>query len=71
MADKRDERLAAFLEPLRVKAGRKILLARDFDPGYKADFLSKKDGVELLQRGVELLAEYQERLAARIDAVSR
>lgn len=65
MPDKRDDRLATFLAPLRVPAGKKIVLSRDFDPAYKADFLSKKDGVELLQRGVALLAEYQERLAAQ------
>jgi PPK2 family polyphosphate:nucleotide phosphotransferase len=65
MVDKRDAVLAKFIEPLRVPAGKKIVLARDFDPGYKADFIKKEDGVELLQRGVELMAEYQERLAAQ------
>jgi PPK2 family polyphosphate:nucleotide phosphotransferase len=42
-----------------------VRLAKDFDPGYKADFIKKKDGVALLEQGVELLAEYQERLAAQ------
>jgi PPK2 family polyphosphate:nucleotide phosphotransferase len=41
------------------------VLSKDFDPGYKADFLAKEDGVQLLQQGVELMAEYQERLAAQ------
>jgi len=40
-------------------------LARDFDPGYKADFLTKKEGAKLLQASVEMLADYQERLAAQ------
>ena len=65
MADKRAERLAEFIKPLRVKPGSKVDLARDFDPGYKADFLRKKDGAELLRAGVELLADYQARLAAQ------
>ena len=60
MTDKRARRIAEFIEPLRVKPGSKVTLAKDFDPAYKADFLNKKDGDQLLQQGVELLAEYQE-----------
>ena len=45
--------------------GSKVNLAKDFDPGYKAGFLKKKDGVELLQTGIALLADYQARLAAQ------
>jgi polyphosphate kinase 2 (PPK2 family) len=45
--------------------GSKVKLARDFDPGYKASFLKKKDGAAVLQAGVEVLAEYQARLAAQ------
>jgi PPK2 family polyphosphate:nucleotide phosphotransferase len=59
------ESIARFIEPLRVEAGRKVSLPRDFDPGYKADFLTQDDGVQLLETGVRLLAEYQERLAAQ------
>jgi PPK2 family polyphosphate:nucleotide phosphotransferase len=65
MADQRYERLASFLKPLRVPPGKKVVLAPDFDPKYKAEFLSKEDGVELLKQGVELMAEYQDRLAAQ------
>ena len=65
MTDRRADRLAEFIEPLRVRPGSKVDLARDFDPGYKAGFLRKKDGAELLRAGVELLADYQARLAAR------
>jgi PPK2 family polyphosphate:nucleotide phosphotransferase len=65
MVDKRDATLAKFIEPLRVPADKKVVLAKDFNPGYKADFIKKEDGVELLQRGVELMAEYQEKLAAQ------
>jgi PPK2 family polyphosphate:nucleotide phosphotransferase len=58
-------RLAGFLAPLRVEPGRTVALARDFDPAYKAGFLSRSDGDELLQGGVQLLSEYQQRLAAQ------
>jgi PPK2 family polyphosphate:nucleotide phosphotransferase len=65
MADARAVRIAEFIKPLRVKPGSKVDLGKDFDPGYKADFLKKKDGVELLQTGVTMLADYQRRLAAQ------
>jgi PPK2 family polyphosphate:nucleotide phosphotransferase len=57
-------RIAEFIEPLRVRPGRKVNLTRDFDPAYRPDGLRKKDGVELLRQGIELLADYQRRLAA-------
>ena len=65
MADARAKVLAQFIEPLRVEPGSKVKLAKDFDPGYKASFLKKKDGATILQAGVEVLAEYQARLAAQ------
>ncbi len=64
MSDHRAERIADFIEPLRVAPGSEVHLARDFDPRYKAG-LKKREGVELLRTGVSLLAEYQERLAAQ------
>ena len=36
MADETAKRIAEFIEPLRVKPGAKVTLAKDFDPGYKA-----------------------------------
>ena len=65
MADLRPKRIAEFIEPLRVDPGRRVTLAKHFDPGYKAGFLDKEEGEELLVHGVELLTEYQERLAAQ------
>ena len=65
MADQRAKRIAELIEPLRVAPGRKVTLAKHFDPGYKAGFLHKEQGVELVAQGVELLSEYQERLAAQ------
>ena len=65
MADKRTERIAELIQPLRVAPGKKVNLVKQFDPGYKAGFLTKKAGVELLRQGVDLLCEYQARLAAQ------
>ena len=54
-----------FVEPFRVKPGSKVSLAKDFDPAFKRGPSSKKQGRELLARGIELLAEYQSRLYAQ------
>lgn len=64
MVDAPAEQLRRLIEPLRVKPGRKVSLPDDFDPAYSADFVRKEDAQETLRRSVELLAEYQERLAA-------
>jgi PPK2 family polyphosphate:nucleotide phosphotransferase len=65
VTDQRKERIAAFIEPLRVEPGTHVDLEKDFDPGYRSDVIRKKDGRDLLQSGIALLAEYQARLAAQ------
>jgi PPK2 family polyphosphate:nucleotide phosphotransferase len=65
MANKRQERAAEFIEPFRVKPGSKVTLAKDFDPAFKAGVNKKKEGIALLEGGVQLLNEYQARLAAQ------
>jgi PPK2 family polyphosphate:nucleotide phosphotransferase len=66
MTDDRAERIAAFINPLRVAPAKRVDLAKDFDPGYRSELVRKKrDGVELLQTGIALLADYQRRLAAQ------
>ncbi len=65
MTDKRAARIANLIKPLRVKPGSKVNLAKDFDPGYKAGIVKKKDGTGLLQTGITMLADYQARLAAQ------
>jgi PPK2 family polyphosphate:nucleotide phosphotransferase len=65
MADPLFPHLDDFVAPFRVKPGSRVTLAKDFDPGYKADFVTKKEGEALLAQGIELLAEYQARLAAQ------
>lgn len=61
----RIQRIAEAIAPLRVEPGRRVRLDKDYDPRYKAGIVKKKDGGQLLQTGVELLAEYQARLAAQ------
>ncbi len=63
--DTRKRRAAEFIEPFRVKPGSKVTLGKDFDPSFKAGVRKKKEGVALLEGGVRLLSEYQERLAAQ------
>ena len=65
MVNRIDRQIAKFIEGLRVKPGAQVSLGKDFDPGFKGPFAQKKDGAELLRRGVEVLAEYQDRLAAQ------
>jgi PPK2 family polyphosphate:nucleotide phosphotransferase len=64
-ADITADLLAELIEPLRVKPGSTVDLATDFDPGYKAGFVKKKDGADLLEASTTLLADYQARLAAQ------
>jgi PPK2 family polyphosphate:nucleotide phosphotransferase len=65
MADDISKRIARFIEPFRVSPGSSVELARDFDPRFKAGIETKKDGADLLQGGIELLSEYQARLAGQ------
>jgi PPK2 family polyphosphate:nucleotide phosphotransferase len=65
MSDRRAQGLKRLIEPLRVAPGRKVVLAKDFDPGYRAGWLQKADGDEYLGLSTDLLAEYQSRLAAQ------
>ncbi len=65
MADPTSKRLAELIEPMRVAPGSKVNLPKDHDPGYRAGWARKQEGDELLQHSVELLAEYQQRLAAQ------
>ncbi len=62
---KRRRRLTNFIEPFRVTPGKTVKLARDFDPAFKGGLEKKKQGVELLEEGVQLLSTYQARLAAQ------
>ena len=56
---------AGFVRRLRVKPGSKVTLQRDFDPRERFGLRKGDDTGRLLRQGVELLAEYQDRLAAQ------
>ena len=64
MADLRPKRIEEFIQPFRVEPGRRVRLPRDFDPaGTRAQ--SKAEAREILAAVVDLLADYQTRLAAQ------
>jgi PPK2 family polyphosphate:nucleotide phosphotransferase len=65
VSDRDVQRLKRLIDPLRVAPGSKVVLARDYDPGFRAGWLHKEEGEEQLRLSIELLAEYQERLAAQ------
>ncbi len=65
MTDRRSAELSELIEPLRVAPGSKVDIARDHDPAFKAGWLEKEDAEAQLRLSIELLAEYQDRLAAQ------
>ncbi len=58
-------KLEKLARPFIVPPGKTISLPRDYDPGYTAKFVKEKDAAEMLSRGIQLLAEYQDRLYAQ------
>ncbi|MGY0022177.1 polyphosphate kinase 2 family protein [Streptomyces sp. YJ-C3] len=62
--DAQAERIAGFVDRLRVEPGSKVNLSKDFDPARTVGIKNKKEGREILRSGVALLADYQRRLAA-------
>ena len=57
--------VAELVGSLRVQPGSTVTLPEDFDPGARFGIHKKNDGARLLMQGVDLLAEYQDRLAAQ------
>jgi PPK2 family polyphosphate:nucleotide phosphotransferase len=62
--DKRLRFMTDLIAPLRVAPGREVKLSRDHDPGYTGQ-VTRPQAAALLAEGVELLADYQDRLAAQ------
>src|SRR5215813_7730482 len=62
--DKRLSFMTDLIEPLRVAPGSTVRLSRDHDPAYTGQ-VSHSQAAALLAEGVQLLAEYQDRLAAQ------
>ena len=65
MTDPDTSWVPGLVKPLRVKPGSSVRLPTDFDPGARFGLRKKADGLSLLSRGVALLGEYQDRLAAQ------
>jgi PPK2 family polyphosphate:nucleotide phosphotransferase len=63
--DARIDQLTKLVERLRVPPGSKVTLERDFDPSFRLGWLEKSEGAEYLELTKQLLAEYQDRLAAQ------
>jgi PPK2 family polyphosphate:nucleotide phosphotransferase len=62
--DNRLRFMADLIEPLKVTPGTAVRLSRDHDPGYTGQ-LTRPQGTAQLAGSVDLLAGYQERLAAQ------
>ena len=62
--DKRFRFMTGLIEPLMVPPGSTVRLSRDHDPGYTGQ-VPRQQAFDLLADGIDLLAEYQDRLAAQ------
>jgi PPK2 family polyphosphate:nucleotide phosphotransferase len=62
--DKRVRFMTDLIAPLRVPPGSEVKLKRDHDPGYTGP-VTRPQAAGLLAQSVELLADYQDRLAAQ------
>ena len=62
--DKRLRFMTELIAPLRIAPGSEVKLSDDHDPGYTGQ-VTRPQATTLLADGVELLAEYQDRLAAQ------
>ena len=65
MATITPKRIRKFIEPFRVEPGRKVHLPRDFDPTEVTRDAKKSEKKKALASAIDLLAEYQRRLAAQ------
>src|SRR3984957_10902250 len=62
--DKRLRFMSDLIEPLMVPPGSTVRLSRDHDPAYAGE-VPRQQAADLLADGIDLLAEYQDRLAAQ------
>jgi PPK2 family polyphosphate:nucleotide phosphotransferase len=66
--DERVRFIRKLTPPLRIAPGRAVELGRDFDPAATDGAVSRSDAAGLLDQGVELLSEYQDRLYAQASS---
>ncbi len=64
MVDIGPKRIAEFIAPFRVEPGSRVRLPHDFDPAGTRQ-VKTREAKAILSQGIELLAEYQMRLAAQ------
>ena len=62
--DKRLRFMTELIEPLCVEPGTEVKLSRDHDPGYTGG-VARPQAAALHANGVDLLIDYQDRLAAQ------
>jgi hypothetical protein len=62
--DERARFMTDLITPTQVPPGSAVRLSRDHEPGHTGR-LKREDGDALLPEGIELLAEYQDKLAAQ------
>jgi len=58
-------RIDRLFKMLKVPPGKKISLAKDYDPADTGRLVEKKDAADLLAQGVSRMAEYQSKLYAQ------
>jgi PPK2 family polyphosphate:nucleotide phosphotransferase len=62
--DERMRFMTGLVDPLRVRPGSVVTLSRDYDPDYTG-LMTRTEAATRLAEGVQLLASYQDRLAAQ------
>ncbi len=65
MSDHRLTTLRHLAAGLRVAPGTRVRFPHGFDPGHTAGLVHERDATEMLDAGVQLLSDYQARLAAQ------
>jgi PPK2 family polyphosphate:nucleotide phosphotransferase len=65
MTEQDTDWIPGLIRPLRVPPGAAVDLVKDYDPGARFGLRKKHGGLTLLGRGMQLLADYQDRLAAQ------
>jgi PPK2 family polyphosphate:nucleotide phosphotransferase len=58
-------RLEELLEVLRVPAGKKVNLRKDYNPGFTGKWMGREEAEETLAEGVQMLAQEQDKLYAQ------
>jgi len=60
-----ETRIEELLDIMRVPSGKKIDLKKDYDSGFTGKWVEKEDAEETLAKGIQLLAEMQDKLWAQ------